>query len=165
MWGTVWCATGSVGHGWCAMRSTQTVQSYPYNILDKSTGRQMVQGRNPDADCAPALFLSTSCSLGCASPPAWYIQGSHMGATATSGHSASVGSLMRSLLLLHSRMLMQPVLPGPSLGSLCHQPAFPWLGHLPAPSHTWEQGQSKAGAGAGSGSAQGQLLILAVGAG
>lgn len=66
MWsvrGTAWSATRSMGHWWCAMRSMQALQPSPCNILDKSTGEQMVQGRNLDADCTGFQTVLTGMCL------------------------------------------------------------------------------------------------------
>lgn len=92
-------------------------------------------------------------------------RGSHMGATATSGHSGSAGSLTRSPPLLHPRMLGCP--PWAISRWFLSPAVIPAAGSAASPQPqlpSWGQGQREDAAGAGSDSAQGQLLISAVGA-
>lgn len=112
------------------------MQPSPCNIWIKA-----LEGaeEKPRSDCAPPLFPSTLYSLGCASPPARYIQGRHEGATATSGHRIS-GVTHKEPSLAASQSADAAYPPWAIFTWSLSPASIPWLGHCHPPATPAQQG-------------------------
>lgn len=61
VWGTVWCATGTVGHWYCVLRGMQSAQSPPHNPVDKSIVGVLGAEEKPTPRCRLCPLLASQC--------------------------------------------------------------------------------------------------------